>query len=284
MHTAKFVFGLTLLLLLQGCRLFNGGEDKGQIVARVNEKILHDSDIPKAITNGLSSDDSTRVLKAYIEAWVKEQVLVAKAESNIVDSLNTLEERIESYRNSLIVFEYERAIVRQKLDTAVSENEIENYFDSNRSNFLLQEPAFRFYYVAIPVLNHDGYKVKKSLRSLDPIKIEEIKAYALGLGSRVYFEDENWVAYSNMVDDVKLKFDKNALFTNDPLKVVRDGEITHYLYVLEYRKAGEIAPLGLVTNEIRAKIINDRKFKLINTMRNDLFNKALNNKDAEIYF
>ncbi len=284
MRNNLFLVGLTLLLTLQGCRLFKSGEDKGEIVARVNEKLLHDSDIPMSITNGLSPEDSARVLKAFVEAWVKEQVLVAKAEQNIVDSLSGLEDRIESYRNSLIVFEYERAIIRQKLDTAVSENEIDDYFRANKSNFLLQEPAFRFYYVAIPVLTHDAWRVKKYLRSLDPVQIEELKAYALGLGALVNFEDENWVSYTNMVDDLKSKFDKNSLYTGDPLKVVRDGQTTHYLYVLEYRKSGEIAPMELVQGDIKAKIVNDRKFKLINTMRNDLFNKALNNKDAEIFF
>ncbi|TXC81372.1 hypothetical protein [Luteibaculum oceani] len=270
-------------ILLIGCDLLKRGDDKGKPVARVNERVLYEKDLPIAAVTGLPKDDSARVVKRFIESWVKEQVLVMQAEENLLESMDEIEERINSYRNSLIVYEYERAVLQNKLDTAISSDEVVSYYRENQSNFMLQEPAFRFYYIGLESTSHEPYRVIRALRSLDPVKIEELKAYGLGHGAIIYFEDENWVSLSNLNQAVGIKLDPNKLLKGDPLKIITENGVNHYLYVLEIKEQGEFAPVSLVEGEIRAKIINDRKFDLINTMRNDLFKEALNKRNAEIY-
>ncbi|MGB0166966.1 MAG: hypothetical protein ACPF8V_08950 [Luteibaculum sp.] len=273
-----------LVFSLSSCGWLKRKEKEGEVVARVNEKLLYDSELPLSIAQGLSGEDSIRVIKAYVEAWVKENVLVTKAKQNLSPELLDFEERIESYRNSLIVFEYERALVQERLDTAVSPGDIRRYYEENRANFMLQEGAYRFYYMGIQSENHDSYRVARALRSNDPVKLEELKAYGLGYGATFYFEDESWVLYSDLIQAIGVRYDKNTLNSGNPLKVLKQNATSHYLYILEAKQEGDIAPLNLVYEDIRSKIINDRKFKLITTMRNDLFNEALNKKDAEIYF
>ncbi len=269
-------------LVFSSC-IFTNTADKGAVVARVNEHILYQGDVPTSITVGLTRDDSARVVKSYIEGWVKERVLVQKAEQNLSVDEEDLEDRIQAYRNSLLVFEYERALVQSRLDTGVSAENIAAYHNEHQTAFILQEPAYRFYYIYFPSAQHDAYKVRKALESKDPVKIEELKAYGLGYGATFYFEDESWLTKSSLIQTVGTRIEDAILDSNNPLKVLKDDNAVQYLYILDKKEVGEIAPLSLVENEIRSKIINDRKFKLINKMRNDLFNEALNNKDAEIY-
>lgn len=276
------ILALTAILLV-GCNLLKRGDDKGKAVARVNERVLYEKDLPIAAITDLPKEDSIRVVKRFIESWVKEQVLVMQAEEKLLDSMDEIEDRINSYRNSLVVYEFERAVLQNKLDTAISSDEVVAYYRENQSNFMLQEPAFRFYYIGLESTSHEPYRVIRALRSLDPVKIEELKAYGLGHGAIIYFEDENWVSLSNLNQAVGVKFDANKLLKGDALKITKENGTTHYLYVLEIKEQGEYAPVSLVEGEIRAKIINDRKFELINNMRNDLFQEALNKRNAEIY-
>ena len=75
--------------------------------------------------------------KDFIEKWVRNQLLLNKAEINLTDEEKNVEQQIENYRSSLLIYAYEQSYLRQNLDTVVTDKEIEDYYKENQSNFIL---------------------------------------------------------------------------------------------------------------------------------------------------
>lgn len=126
----RFAIGLILVLTLVSCQNFkNDGSDK--VVATIYDKVLYQSDLQSVLYEGISVNDSLVRTKAFIDSWIRRQLLIHQAENNIDKSELDFSRQIEDYRNSLIIYKYESMLIEQNLDTVVSENEIVKYIEDN---------------------------------------------------------------------------------------------------------------------------------------------------------
>ena len=119
-----------MILTLASCQNSrNGNGDK--IVATVYDKILYQSDLQDVLYEGISFNDSLVRTKAFIDKWIRRQLLIHQAENTIDKSELDFSRQMEDYRNSLIIYKYESMLVEQNLDTVISEEEIEKYLKDN---------------------------------------------------------------------------------------------------------------------------------------------------------
>lgn len=126
----KVEIGLMMILTLASCQNSrNGNGDK--IVATVYDKILYQSDLQDVLYEGISFNDSLVRTKAFIDKWIRRQLLIHQAENTIDKSELDFSRQMEDYRNSLIIYKYESMLVEQNLDTVISEEEIEKYLKDN---------------------------------------------------------------------------------------------------------------------------------------------------------
>lgn len=126
----KVAIGLMMILTLASCQNSrNGNGDK--IVATVYDKFLYQSDLQDVLYEGISFNDSLVRTKAFIDKWIRRQLLIHQAENTIDKSELDFSRQMEDYRNSLIIYKYESMLVEQNLDTVISEEEIEKYLKDN---------------------------------------------------------------------------------------------------------------------------------------------------------
>ena len=138
----RLAIGLILLLALVSCRNSNGDDDKA--VAAIYDKVLYQSDLQSVVYEGISRSDSIVRTKAFIDSWIRQQLLLHKAENSLEKSELDFSKQIEDYRNSLIIYKFESQYVEQHLDTVVSEIEIERYIRDNDSVLELDKEAVRY--------------------------------------------------------------------------------------------------------------------------------------------
>ena len=93
-------------------------------MARAYDKVLVKADIAGVVPPGVHGKDSLDMIKSYVQSWIENQVMLRQSENNLEAEQKNFEREIESYRNSLVVYTYQKEFVRQKLDTSVSDNEI----------------------------------------------------------------------------------------------------------------------------------------------------------------
>ena len=118
---------LVLLLSLTACK---NAEEESPLVARVYEHELHMDDLVGLVGEGVSGEDSAAIVDNYVDQWVRQTVMLSKAEKNVKDDFSR---QMNEYRNSLLIYAYERQIVEQLLDTVVTDAQMEEYYESHRT-------------------------------------------------------------------------------------------------------------------------------------------------------
>ena len=276
---------IACFLALPAMLNFCGSEETyvGEPVARVGDNVLYSQLVEKVIPREASTEDSLKIAENFIKNWMREQVVIEQAKFNLPEAELDFEVQLDNYRNSLLIYKYESRLIQQKLDTFITAIDIEDYYKTNADNFILNEPAVRLFYMRLDSASHDQTKVLKQLTSGSPEGLEELKVYCQNYALEYFLDDTEWIKYNTLYQKLPGGSINEEMLSriNRPI-VLNDKGISYYLLISDYTAAGQVAPLNLVSEEIRVRLLNQRKLELINKMRNDLFNEALNNKTAEI--
>lgn len=275
---------LFVLLIIALCCSCGGKDLKEGAIARVYDSYLYQSELKGVVPYGTSKKDSASLVEEYINTWTKKQLVLKKAESNLTDEQKDVEKQLQDYRASLIIFSYERELIRQKLDTVVSDSEIEKYYTSNPANFELKNNIIRLRYVKIPLKTPNKDKVKtwfNGSSSADRNKLEQYcKLYAVNY----LLDDTNWLLYEDVLKEIPLNNYPIEQLKNGKKSFELDDNEYHYIVnVTGFMVKESSAPLSFEKESIRNRILNKRKIQLVQKMQIDAYNDALNNKDIETF-
>ncbi len=253
-------------------------------VAEVFAEKLYRSDLVRMIPPGVGREDSVALTKQFIDSWARERVLLHKAEENLSNAQKDVEQRLRDYRESLIIYAYEEALVRQKLDTNISGAEIEAYYTANEKNFELKDNIVRARWFKLRETDKRVLKkVEELWRSDQPEKFHDLEVLLAQRGSVINDTREAWMAFSELQQLVPLRPDNPTDWIPRQHKVmVKDSVGTYFVDLIEHRLKDSVSPLDLVRAEIRSILINQRKLQLIERMRKDLYEDALASKDVRI--
>lgn len=277
-----FKYALVLVVIVACNRQKHNAEDLP--IARVYDKFLYASQLEHAIPKGATGVDSLTWVKDYVDKWVRKELILTKAEENLTDEEKDVEKQIEDYRKSLLIFKYEQNLIRQKLDTNVTKDEIEAYYNENGSNFVLNNNIVKALYIKVPRTAPDLWKLRRWYKSDNEEHIKELEAYCYNHADKYDYFDENWVQF----DMIRNQMPRIYSSTENILKYRNNIEVrdsTHYYFVrlYEYRMAGDINPLQNVENNIKNIILNKRKIEYTNSLESEIYNDALNRENFNIY-
>ena len=82
------------------------------------------------IPEGMSSEDSSLIINAFIRNWTRETVLLHEAEQNIPKGLD-IDQLVEDYKASLIKHNYENIVVNNLFDSTVTHVQLEEFYEKN---------------------------------------------------------------------------------------------------------------------------------------------------------
>jgi len=283
---AMALTALVVFFTLSSCNYFRKPEsDKPDAaVARVYDKYLYSEDISRMITPGTSKQDSILMANSFIQSWIKQQVVLHKAETNLDDEKKDVEKKLEEYRNTLLTYIYETELVRQRLDTIVSDQEIQKYYQDNQRNFELKDNIIKVLFLKV---KRDAPKIKKvkewykSSNSKDRIKLEE---YCYQFASDFHLDDETWLLFDELLKKVPIKtYDKEAFLRNNRFIEMENSTDLYLVNIRDMKIRESLSPLGFVKDDIRVLIINKRKLSLIKEMEKAAYDEALQKNEFEIY-
>ncbi len=273
-------------VFLSACR-FLGNQPEEEVIAFAYDKYLYRSELEGVVPGGVTPADSVEIARQYIDNWIRQQVLLNHAEGNLAKDQMDFEKQLENYRNSLIIYEYESELIRQKLDTVVSVEEIETFYRENESNFQLRENIVRVSYVKIPRGIEDSPKAKKAKQYLQSSGHEDKeKIIELCENTTITYrpDDENWIAFSDLMRELPLEiYDQENFLKNRSFHETGDSLFIYFVRINDYKIRESTSPLSLETESIRNMILNRRKQELINNMQQEVFQEALKNKEFEIF-
>lgn len=272
-----------LLISTVSCSFFEQ-EVEAVVIARVENKHLLMSDIEGVVPIGISSKDSLQIINNYIQNWVKENLILQKAELNLKENQKDVQKQLEDYRNSLIIYAYEKELIRQKLDTNITESEIAQFYDANKQNFELRDDIVKVRYLKVAKNAPQLKKIRKVYKSTKRDDIEKLNEYAHQFSKKFFLNDSLWIMFDELVNEVPLKVaDRKEFFKNVNHVEVEDSLSYYFVYINDFRLKNDVAPLRFEKSNIKNIIVNKRKLNLLNKVKSDLYQQALLNNDIEIY-
>lgn len=284
----QYIFKYSVIVILFGvftsCNFFNKVEVEDDAVARVKDVFLFNSAIRDIIPKGASKEDSLLIANNYIQNWVKERLVLEKAELNLKDDQRDFDKQIEEYRNTLLIYSYENQLINEILDTNVSGDESAAYYQENFQIFVLKNDIVKVRYLKVPKNAPNLKKIQKLYTSKDSVEVKKLKELAHQYAEQFHFNDDEWI----LLNEIKKEIPNSSNFTGDFLKhnkstVEEDSLSMYFIYFIDYKLEQDISPLSFEMDNIKSMIINKRKLKLLHQVKNDLYEQALNNKDFEIY-
>ncbi|MEO0404874.1 MAG: hypothetical protein AAF193_08385, partial [Bacteroidota bacterium] len=130
-------------------------------IAIAYNKKLSLEDIEDLIPNDASEEDSTAIAERLIVKWLKDQALIQQAQLNLPSEQLEFEKELEEYRKSLIAYAYESQYVQQRLDTIISENEYQQYYEENIYIFKLKDYIVKVKYCILDIAVNKRKKFEK---------------------------------------------------------------------------------------------------------------------------
>lgn len=219
--------------------------------------------------------DSLYISKKLIENWAKDELFYQEAKQKLVPEDMNVEAEVEKYRRELINYKYEVKLIENNLDTTITKEEIQNYYDSNRDNFILKDNIAKVNYFKIPLVSKALDKIKKAIVSVNPKDKEQLKALCLQYADNYFINDSTWL----LLEDIKKEIPQLRDLPEYNFYAGRYFEFTdsldyYYLKIKEIKVKNGLSPINFEMNNIRKVILNQRKMKLIRQYKDQVLEKA----------
>lgn len=259
----KVVLWSSLFLFLFSC---SGNRDKK--ICQVGEHILYASELEvrKELFFPHLNDEEAK--KKAIEQWIEQQGVKLEIESVSPKVKVAHELSIEDELMQLNLFELENQFITKHLDSIISEQEIQDYYESHRENYKAESYIVRALYIKVPdtvagVLNIDEHYLLKNDKDL-----EEIKKYANLYATSFYFEEERWIYFDDLIRGLSISSNtKEALVRNKGKSIFMDNGETHFINILDFRTKSISSPMEVERAGIRRHILKRRVNNLRSTAK-----------------
>ena len=277
------LIGIASLLLLAGCDYFQKSS-KEVVVAECYGKYLYESDLKGIIPEGASIMDSIQYASTFIDSWIRREVLIHQAESNLNMEELDLKKQLEEYRNSLVIYAYETQLINQKLDTLISEDEIAEYYEQHKEDFQLRNTMVRVAYVIIPEDSKQKATFQKLMSDPDTLLLQNIDVLAMYYAAKSYLDVDHWMRLDELTNIVPIEiFNAESFLKKNRFVCFDMNEHTYMVRFVEYLLEESTSPLEMVRDNIKSVILAQRKQAMLERMKTSLYEKAKRDRAFEVY-
>ncbi len=288
LHTLLMVGSV---VMLTGCELIRmkkedtGTEPAREAVARVNEKYLYRDELVGIGAQNATADDSVARVTAYINSWVRKQLLIEEAMKRININEAEVERKVLDYRYSLIGYEYQNYYIQQHLNDSISDKEIEDYYRSHFDNFILKQNIVQGTYIKVPKTAPRTNKLKEMIFSVKEKDQSELKSYCLSFSVAYHLSDSTWITFDKLVVNSPMAEIPNKIqfLKTNPYYETADNDFLYFLKIDNYKISDNVSPLEFVKEDIRNILLNKRKVELAKSLEDEVYENAVKQKNFEIF-
>jgi hypothetical protein len=252
-----------------------------EIIAIVNTDKLFKEDLKDFLPRNISREDSLILVKSFIQDWaVKKLLLDAAANNNTQESLKNIKNLVQDYKESLLINNFKEALIKQQLDTIISDDEVEAYYLINNENFKLNEVLVKSRYLYFDASIINKKEIVKFFKSEEIEDAEELERQQLSF--KMYqLNDSIWTELDKIL--LKLPFSKENLLKKSKFIQKQDSLGLYLVAIKDVLRRNDIAPLSYIKPTIKEMILHKRKIELIRDIEKIIVKDATKNNNFKIY-
>ena len=277
MKRSLFIF---TALLFTSCSNISDN-NSNDLIARAGENFLYQNQLPSFS----SEQDSILRYLNYIETWAKEKILYDLSLTNLSQSKkNDLDLLVEKYKVDLYINSYKDLIVNSRIDSIVTDQEIESFYNMNIDNFKLNENLLKYRYLKVPSDNINISRIRRYIQRLNESDRDFLDSLNFQFAD-LKINDTVWFTEREVISSIEFINQKNKsnYMRINRLYEFEDEQYTNYFIVKDLLKSGNIPPLSYLYDRIKSNIINQRKLNLIQNINKEILNDALKSSKYEVF-
>ncbi len=273
-----------VLLVVWSCDYIKP-EQKPQSIARVGKNYLYKSDIATLVPQGTSKEDSILLVRDFIDRWASQKLLIEAAERNLSDvkkkEYNAL---IKQYKVDLYTRAYIEEVVKNTVDTIISQEELKKYYDENKENFKTNGTLVRLRFINLSKDNPRFETIRSKFFDYNKKDKKFWDTYALQFKSFA-MNDSVWVDMSQVYEKLPVINPENRdeYIQSGKRIQIQEKDDTYLIKITNVIDKNQISPFEYIQPTLREVILNKRKLELIKKFEKDITNDAIKNNDYEIY-
>ena len=252
------------------------------ILARVHQKVLRLSELDGMFPPDATAEDSSLIQRAFARRWSRETALQWEAERNLPSDMN-IDRLVRDYRASLVSSHYEEVLVSLRLDSTITKEELEAYYEESKGQYLLERPIVRCLFIRVPYPTQDEEQLQQLWNNGKITDSMALENYCERFAEVSLLDSKSW--YS--LDDIAKQLPKGTLTAanvNSKREFSQqDGSFRYYFRLLELKPRLEIAPLSYVEDQARKVILHRRKRQVIDEAREEIFERELRRNNIETF-
>lgn len=277
-HISTIAF---VAIIFLGC---SGNEQDRQtdIVARVGPYELKKERVAQPYVHGNSSTDSAQMSQQFVEHWAMDKAFELEAMEKL-SSRDELDQLIDAYRSSLLTHLFEKQIVEEELDSVITSDQLQSYYESNKSQYILTSSILRVHFIAVKKDRQEIDAMTKWWKEIEePAYLDSLIDICHGSAEVFLLEDSAWYKQEQLeavLPDQALRRVGGSIqetsFSTDSMR--------YFLRILERIPDTEIAPLSFIEKQARKVILYRRRQTLIREKRQAIFDGALKANRIKLY-
>ena len=271
------------MFIVFGCRDYYMKTERITIAECYGKK-LYAEDLEGVVPAGMSKIDSLDRVNAFIDSWIRRQLLIHQAENNLPANERNFTKQLEDYRNSLIIYAYESQLIGKYLDTIVSDEEIAAYYENHKQNFQLRYTMVKVAYVAVDSDNKHLKDFKKLMSNRDTLMLPQLNALAEHTAATSYFDVDTWMRLDELLERVPLEiYNTESFLKKNRFVSFEKDNLTYMIRFEDYLLEESVSPLEIEQANIKNILLLKRQKELLSKMNEDLYKKAEEENVFEIY-
>lgn len=276
---------LIVLALAVSCNRVKN-EPERLAVAQAGDRVLYFDQIPAVlVTPDMNETDSISAVKSYIRRWARKELMSMRAEENLTaEYKNEVNRQLAEMRNNLLIYQYQQQMIIQKMDTTVTDSEMENYYISNLNTFSLTTNLVKALFIKIPLTTPDIEKVRKLYKSSVPEEMGELEDYCNKFALRYDDYNDAWIPFTQLLMEVPLESENQEqwLARNSAVEL-RDDKFAYFIVIREYRLRNSVAPFEYIKGQVKTIILNNRRNDFLQKLEDGIYNEAVSNSTLKVF-
>jgi len=275
---------IILVIFLSSCPRIEPNK-QGDPLARIEDMYFYPSDLPNIFYGDISAEDSAKIAKTYIQKWIKNKLLLQKAELNLSDEKQRqVLKRLADTRASLMIYEYQQQMINQKLDTVISQREINEFYNLHLNNFILDKDIIKTLFVQLPVNSPNISNVRQWYRSNNSEDLTKLESYCYQYATKYDYFNENWIPFNLLLNLIPVSVNNHQSYLKYNQYIeTSDSLYLYFANIRDYRIKGSNAPVEYINDNIKSIILNNRKIKFLKEIENNIYYDELSRNKFEIY-
>lgn len=275
---------VALVCGLQSCNFIQSLVHDDEVVAKVGSVKLYRSEVEQFIPNKLTPEDSAAFAAQYINTWAMDRLYMSVAEEQLSKAEMDVSEELESYRRSLVKYRYEQRYINERLDTLITDAQIESYYREHEENFILPRPILKIRFVDVMKDSPNKDAILRMLASSDYDDTERLDTIAASTALKFFDSSDTWMDAAELARSFGVDYREMLAHLNGKMIRIEPEGRGDLLaaYVCDIQRTG-VAPIEYCSERIRDIILSGRKHELVKNLERDLLGNALERKEFIIY-